>query len=75
MWKPAPDFPTSTAAWLTAGAAHHTVMSTAVGAEAFEDYARMAGTEFLLIDEKTDLGAFESQVRSNAAYYRLARGI
>src|SRR3954451_5730081 len=31
VWKPAPDFATSAAAWLTAGAAHHTVMSNAVG--------------------------------------------
>jgi L-arabinose isomerase len=75
VWKPAPDFPTSAAAWLTAGAAHHTVMSTAVGIEAFQDYARMAGTELLIIDETTTLSAFEDQVRSNAAYYRLARGL
>jgi L-arabinose isomerase len=75
VWKPAPDFPTSAAAWLTAGAAHHTVMSTAVGIEAFQDYARMAGTELLVIDQTTTISAFESQVRSNAAYYRLARGI
>jgi L-arabinose isomerase len=75
VWKPAPDFPTSAAAWLTAGAAHHTAMSTAVGVPEFEDYARMAGTELLVIDETTTLRAFEDQIRSNAAYYRLARGI
>ena len=75
MWKPAPDLRTSAAAWLTAGAAHHTVMSTAVGIEAFEDYARMAGTELLVIDETTTASHFESLISSNAAYYRLARGI
>jgi len=75
VWKPAPDFRTSATAWLTAGAAHHTVMSTAVGLEAFEDYARIAGTELLVIDEATTTRAFEDQVRGNAAYYRLARGI
>jgi L-arabinose isomerase len=75
VWKPAPDFATSAAAWLTAGAAHHTVMSTAVGIEAFEDYARMAGTELLVIDSATTLRAFEAEIRANAAYYRLARGI
>ena len=31
VWQPEPDFATSATAWLTAGAAHHTVMSTAVG--------------------------------------------
>jgi L-arabinose isomerase len=75
VWKPAPDFATSATAWLTAGGAHHTVMSTAIGAEAFEDYARIAGTELLLIDHTTTIRAFEAEIRSNAAYYRLARGI
>jgi L-arabinose isomerase len=75
VWKPAPDFRTSATAWLTAGAAHHTVMSTAVGTEAFEDYARMAGTELLVIDSTTTLRSFEAEIRANAAYYRLARGI
>src|SRR3546814_9977142 len=28
VWKPQPDFATSAACWLTAGAAHHTVMTT-----------------------------------------------
>ena len=60
----------------TAGAAHHTVMSTAVGIEAFEDFARMAGTELLVIDEHDHAcAAFENELRWNAAYYRLARGI
>ncbi|MGH3278358.1 MAG: L-arabinose isomerase [Trebonia sp.] len=75
IWKPEPDFATSATAWLTAGAAHHTVMSTAVGIEVFEDYARMAGTEFLVIDSATTLRSFEAEIRANAAYYRLARGI
>jgi L-arabinose isomerase len=75
VWRPAPDFPTSAAAWLQAGAAHHTVMSTAVGAEAFQDFARMAGVELLVIDESTTARAFENEIRWNAAYYRLAGGI
>jgi L-arabinose isomerase len=51
VWKPAPDLATSAAAWLTAGAAHHTVMSTQVGVEVFEDFAEIARTELLVIDE------------------------
>ena len=50
-------------------------MSTAIGIEAFEDYARMAGTELLVIDAGTTTRAFEAEIRANAAYYRLARGI
>ncbi len=75
VWKPAPDFATSATAWLTAGAAHHTAMSTAVGLEAFEDYARMAGTELLVIDSTTTVRSLEAEIKANAAYYRLARGI
>jgi L-arabinose isomerase len=75
VWMPAPDFPTAATAWLQAGAAHHTAMSTAVGAEAFQDYARMAGVELLVIDESTTVRAFENEIRWNAAYYRLAGGI
>ncbi|QWT23961.1 L-arabinose isomerase [Subtercola sp. PAMC28395] len=75
VWRPAPDFATSAAAWLTAGAAHHTVMSTAVGIEVFEDFAAIAKTELLTIDKDTTLKAFANEVRWNQAYYRLAQGL
>ena len=75
VWKPAPDFRTSAAAWLTAGAAHHTVMSTAVGVEVFRDFAEMAKTELLEIDEHTTLPEFQREVRWNQAYFRLAQGL
>ncbi|NEM92135.1 L-arabinose isomerase [Galbitalea soli] len=75
VWKPAPDFATSAAAWLTAGAAHHTVMSTQVGVDAFQDFSDIARTELLVIDEGTTLREFQKEVRWNQAYYRLAQGI
>ena len=62
-------------AWLTAGAAHHTVMTTQVGLEAFRDFAKISGVELLVIDEATTLPAFEQEIRANAAYYRLAQGL
>ena len=74
VWKPRPDFPTSAAAWLTAGGAHHTVMSTAIGVEVFEDFAEIARTELLVIDESTTLREFSKEVRWNQAYQRLAQG-
>jgi L-arabinose isomerase len=74
VWKPAPDFATSAAAWLTAGAAHHTVLSTQVGIETFADFAEIARTELLVIDEHTTLREFTKEVRWNQAYYRLAQG-
>jgi L-arabinose isomerase len=75
VWKPHPDFTTSATAWLTAGGAHHTVLSTAIGPGTVTDYARMTGTELLLIDNTTTLRTLETEIRANAAYYRLARGI
>ena len=75
VWKPRPSFPVSAEAWLTAGAAHHTVMSTAVGLEAFEDLARIVETELLVIDEDTRIRDFRHEVAWNAAYHRLARGL
>lgn len=75
VWKPAPDFQTSAAAWLTAGAAHHTVMSTAVGVDVFRDFAEMAKVELLVIDESTTLPDFQREVRWNQAYHRLAQGL
>lgn len=75
LWRPRPDFRTSATAWLTAGAAHHTVMSTQIGVDVVRDFATMSGVELLVIDESTTIEGFEQQVRWNAAYHRLARGI
>ncbi|WP_369370883.1 L-arabinose isomerase [Promicromonospora sp. Populi] len=73
MWAPRPSFEISAESWLTAGGAHHTVMSTAAGIEAFEVFANIARTELLIIDEDTTRRGFADQVRHNQAYYRLAQ--
>jgi L-arabinose isomerase len=75
LWKPRPDFQTSATCWLTAGAAHHTVMTTAVGVDVFRDFADMTATELLVIDESTTVSGFRSELRWNQAYYRLAQGL
>ncbi|WP_402461536.1 L-arabinose isomerase [Isoptericola aurantiacus] len=75
VWTPRPDFATSAEAWLTAGGAHHTVMSTAAGIEAFEVFAQIARTELLVIDEATTRRGFADQVRWNQVYYRVAQGL
>ncbi|GEL95822.1 L-arabinose isomerase [Cellulomonas composti] len=74
VWQPRPDFTTSTEAWLTAGGAHHTVLSTAAGIEAFEIFADLSQAELLVIDEDTTRRGFRDQVRWNQAYHRLAQG-
>ncbi|MFD4327910.1 L-arabinose isomerase [Nocardioides sp. NPDC058538] len=75
VWAPRPDFATSAEAWLTAGGAHHTVMSTAAGIEAFEVFANIARTELLVIDESTTRRGFADQVRWNQVFYRVAQGL
>jgi L-arabinose isomerase len=75
VWKPQPDFATSAEAWLVAGAAHHTVLSTQVGVEVFADFADIARTELLVIDQDTTSRQFAKEVRWNQAYYRLAQGL
>ena len=75
VWRPAPDFATSAACWLAAGAAHHTVMTTAVGVEVFRDFAEIAGIELLEIDDATTVRGFTRELRWNQAYYRLAQGL
>ncbi|MFC4590751.1 L-arabinose isomerase [Sphaerisporangium corydalis] len=75
VWKPHPDLRTSTEAWLTAGAPHHTVLSAAVGVEELADLAEMAGVELLVIGAGTTIGQFAKEIRWNQAYYRLAQGL
>jgi L-arabinose isomerase len=75
VWVPDPDFRTSATCWLASGAAHHTVMSTALSAAHWREFARLTGTEFALISAGTTVDGFEDRLRWNAAYYRLARGI
>ena len=75
VWKPRPSFEVSAESWLTAGGAHHTVMSTAAGIEAFEVFAEIARVELLVIDESTTRRGFKDQVNWNKAYYRLAQGL
>ncbi|MFI7237601.1 L-arabinose isomerase [Streptomyces cyaneofuscatus] len=74
VWQPQPDLRTSTEAWLTAGAPHHTVLSSAVGTEELADLADILGTELLTIDADTTMRRFTREIRWNQAYYRLAQG-
>jgi L-arabinose isomerase len=75
VWTPRPDFRTSAESWLTAGAPHHTVLSSAVGADELHDLATMLRTELLTIDASTEIRQFQKEIRWNQAYYRLALGL
>ncbi|MGZ8525411.1 MAG: L-arabinose isomerase, partial [Chitinophagaceae bacterium] len=50
LWKPHPNMHDALAAWIYAGGAHHTCYSQNLSSEYLEDFAEMAGIEFVLID-------------------------
>jgi L-arabinose isomerase len=75
LWVPRPNLKTAAAAWIYAGGAHHTSFSYSVTAEHLQDFADMAGVEFLLIDENTCVPDFRDKLRWNDLYYQLARGL
>ncbi|MCJ7701403.1 MAG: L-arabinose isomerase [Anaerolineales bacterium] len=75
VWVPKPNLKIGAAAWILAGGAHHTGFSQAVTAAHLEDFAEMAGMEYVLIDENTNLSAFKKELKWNEIYYHLARGL
>ncbi|MDH4089750.1 MAG: L-arabinose isomerase [Cyclobacteriaceae bacterium] len=70
LWKPYPDMHTGCAAWIYAGGAHHTCYSQNLSPEHLEDFAEMAGIEYLRIGKETDLSQFKNMLRWNDNYYR-----
>jgi L-arabinose isomerase len=75
LWLPRPSLKTAAAAWIYAGGAHHTSFSYALTAEHLRDFSEMAGVEFLLIDENTQISSFKEKLRWNDLYYTLAKGL
>jgi len=71
LWKPYPDMKTGCTAWILAGGAHHTCYSQNLSASHLQDFAEMAGIEFVLIGKKTDLYNFKNELRWNEMYYQL----
>ena len=47
----------------------------AISGEHLEDFAEMAGIEYLLIDDQTTLSSFKKELRWNDLYYHLAKGL
>jgi L-arabinose isomerase len=72
VWRARPDLATAAEAWLVAGGPHHTVFSLALGTEAFEDLAEIAGLELLVIDDRTRISDLKKELRWNDVYYRRA---
>ena len=71
LWRPKPSLEVAASGWIHAGGAHHTCLSLALTPDHLEDFANMAGMEFILIDERTDLRQLRNELRWNEAAYRL----
>ncbi|MBC7828937.1 MAG: L-arabinose isomerase [Chitinophagaceae bacterium] len=71
LWKPLPDMQTACTAWILAGGAHHTCYSQNLTAEHLEDFAEMAGIEYVLINKQTELYQFKNQLRWSETAYRM----
>jgi len=71
LWKPLPSLKVGAEAWILAGGAHHTVFTFAATAEQFIDWAEMAGIEYVLINENTNILNFRNELRWNEIAYNL----
>lgn len=71
LWKPLPDMHTACAAWILAGGAHHTCYSQNLSAEHLEDFAEIAGIEYVLINQKTDLLQLKNQLKWSDACHKM----
>ncbi|MDP9079407.1 MAG: L-arabinose isomerase [Bacteroidota bacterium] len=70
LWKPYPDMKTGCAAWIYAGGAHHTAYSQNLTAEHLQDFADIAGLEFIRIGKDTKLDQLRNELRWNDASYK-----
>ena len=62
MWKAMPDLCTGAKMWIMAGGAHHTVLSYDATPEMLEDFAEMAGIEYVHISKNTTVESLKQQL-------------
>ena len=70
LWKPLPDMQTGCAAWIYAGGAHHTGYSQNLTAEHLQDFADIAGIEYVLIGKDTTIPQLRNELKWSEVYYR-----
>ena len=71
MWQAMPDLETGIECWITAGGAHHTVLSYDVSAEQMKDWAAMMGIEFVHITKDTTVESLEKELFLNDIAWKL----
>lgn len=62
MWQAEPSLTSGVECWITAGGAHHTVLSYDVTAEQMKDWARMMDIEFVHISKDTSVEGLEKDL-------------
>ncbi len=70
LWEPKPNLEISAAAWIHAGAAHHSGFSQAITTEFIEDWCTIAGVEIVVIDSDTKLRNFKQELLWNSIAYK-----
>jgi L-arabinose isomerase len=73
LWVPQPDLKIGAGAWILAGGAHHTAFSQALDVRYMEDFAEMAGVEFIHIGNQTTLADIKKELRWNEVYYKICK--
>ena len=71
MWQAEPSLTDGVECWITAGGAHHTVLSYDVTAEQMKDWARMMDIEFVHITKDTTVDALEKELFLNDLAWKL----
>ena len=71
MWRALPDLTTGVECWITAGGAHHTVLSYDVDAEMLRDWARIMDIEFVHIGKDTTVESLEKELFYNDIAWKL----
>jgi L-arabinose isomerase len=70
LWKPYPNMQDGCAAWILAGGAHHSCYSQNLTTEHMEDFAEMAGIEYVRIGKNTDLYQIKNELKWSDVYYK-----
>ena len=71
MWCAMPNLTTGVECWITAGGAHHTVLSYDVTAEQMKDWATMMDIEFVHITKDTTVESLEEKLFLNDLAWKL----
>lgn len=71
MWQAEPNLATGVECWITAGGAHHTVLSYDVTAEQMKDFANIMDIEFVHINKDTTVDSLEKELFLNDLAWRL----